>query len=195
MPNEIVFPHSTPGKVGLTARLRSGATVVVSNIALSDAGDAGVYLGSVPGGTGDGNYDVIVYDGSAVIGASSRPLMWRSGAEVLPAIPGAAMTLTIGERTSIAAAVWGATTRTLSSFGTLIADLWANATRTLTADPGASGHAATQAAVVAAAAANQAEHDATQATLATGTVRADVRAVNGTAIQGTGASNDKWRPA
>lgn len=46
---------------------------------------------------------------------------------------GDAMTLTSGERSSIATAVWAATTRTLSSFGTLAADVWAATTRVLTA--------------------------------------------------------------
>ncbi len=50
-----------------------------------------------------------------------------------PAATGDAMTLTSGERTSIAAAVWAAGTRTLSGFGTLIADIWTHATRTLSA--------------------------------------------------------------
>lgn len=45
---------------------------------------------------------------------------------------GDAMTLTAGERSSVAAAVWAAGTRTLSSFGTLAADVWAAASRTLT---------------------------------------------------------------
>jgi hypothetical protein len=166
MPAEIVFPYPTTGLTTLTARLRTGATVVGSAIALSDSASAGIYLGDVPGGTADGNYDVVVYQAGAVLGASAAPLVWRSNAEVLPAIPGAAMTLTAGERTSIAAAVWGATTRTLSSFGTLIADFWASATRTLTADPGAAAHSATQALVTAAAGVNQVEHDATQVALA-----------------------------
>lgn len=50
---------------------------------------------------------------------------------------GDAMTLTSGERSSIAAAVWSATTRTLSSFGSLVLDVitgvWSATTRTLTA--------------------------------------------------------------
>jgi hypothetical protein len=199
MPAEIVFPYPTTGLTTLTARLRTGATVVGPAIALSDSASAGIYLGDVPGGTADGNYDVVVYQAGALLGASASPLVWRSNAEVLPAIPGAAMTLTTGERTSIAGAVWGATTRTLSSFGTLVADFWANATRTLTADPGAAAHASTQALVTAAAATNQTEHDATQAAVANiGTatpIRADVRAINGQTVQGTGASNNKWRPA
>jgi hypothetical protein len=198
MPAEIVFPYPTTGLTTLTARLRTGATVVGSAIALSDSASAGIYLGDVPGGTADGNYDVVVYQASTLLGASPAPLVWRSNAEVLPAIPGAAMTLTSGERTSIATAVWGATTRTLSSFGTLIADLWGNATRTLTADPGAAAHATTQALVTAAAATNQTEHGATQSAVANiGTatpVRADLRSINGTPVQGAGVSGNKWRP-
>lgn len=38
------------------------------------------------------------------------------------------------------------------------------------------------------------EHDATQAALSTGTVRANIVQVNGTSVQGTGASDNKWRP-
>lgn len=38
---------------------------------------------------------------------------------------GDAMTLTSGERVSIATAVWVSATRTLSSFGTLVSDIWA----------------------------------------------------------------------
>jgi len=53
-----------------------------------------------------------------------------------PAAVGSAMTLTEGERASIAEAVWAATTRTLSSFGTLVSDVasavWGAVTRTLT---------------------------------------------------------------
>lgn len=56
-----------------------------------------------------------------------------------PAATGAAMTLTEGERTSIATAVWATTTRTLSSFGSLVADMaaavWAYAGRTLSTTP------------------------------------------------------------
>jgi hypothetical protein len=103
MPAEIVFPYPTTGLTTLTARLRTGATVVGSAIALSDSASAGIYLGDVPGGTADGNYDVVVYQASTVLGASARPLVWRSGAEVLPAIPGSAMTLTPAERTASAA--------------------------------------------------------------------------------------------
>jgi hypothetical protein len=53
------------------------------------------------------------------------------------AAPGAAMTLTTGERSNIALAVWSATSRTLSSFGSLVSDVaeavWSYASRTLTA--------------------------------------------------------------
>ena len=45
---------------------------------------------------------------------------------------GDAMTLTSGERTSVATAVWSSATRTLTSFGTLVADIWSYGTRTLT---------------------------------------------------------------
>lgn len=58
-----------------------------------------------------------------------------------PAASGDAMTLTAAERTSVASAVWAATTRTLSSFGTLVADVWAHATRSLTDKSGFSGEA------------------------------------------------------
>jgi hypothetical protein len=259
MPNEIQYAHLDPGLTTLTARLRTGTTDVVSGIALSDTSKPRWYVGSIPGGTADGDYEVVVYEGTELVGVGEYPMRWRSNAEVLPALladiapavrtnlatelgrmdvavstrptlaqveastvlakeatvtdrptlaqmiastlakTGDAMTLTTGERTSIAAAVWGATTRTLSSFGTLIADFWANATRTLTADPGAAAHSATQALMTAAAATNQAEHDATQSAVAgigTATpIRADVRAINGQTVQGTGASNNKWRPA
>ena len=53
------------------------------------------------------------------------------------AAPGDAMTLTTGERSNIATAVWNAASRTLTSFGTLVSDVasavWGYATRTLTA--------------------------------------------------------------
>jgi hypothetical protein len=53
------------------------------------------------------------------------------------AAPGDAMTLTSGERSNIASAVWSATSRTLTSFGTLVSDVasavWSYASRTLTA--------------------------------------------------------------
>jgi hypothetical protein len=43
------------------------------------------------------------------------------------AVPGDAMTLTSGERTATATAVWASASRTLTSFGTLVADVWAYA--------------------------------------------------------------------
>lgn len=50
---------------------------------------------------------------------------------------GDAMTLTVGERTSVGTAVWATTTRTLSSFGSLVSDVatavWGAVSRTLTA--------------------------------------------------------------
>ena len=53
------------------------------------------------------------------------------------AAPGDAVTLTTGERSNIATAVWSAASRTLTSFGTLVSDVasavWGYATRTLTA--------------------------------------------------------------
>jgi len=61
-------------------------------------------------------------------------------------VPGDAMALTSGERTSVATAVWSSATRTLSSFGTLIADIWSYVTRTLTS--GAAPSAAENAAAV-----------------------------------------------
>lgn len=48
------------------------------------------------------------------------------------AVPGDAMTLTTGERTSVAQAVWSAASRTLTSFGTLVSDVWSFVTRTIT---------------------------------------------------------------
>lgn len=48
------------------------------------------------------------------------------------AVPGDAMTLTAGERTSIGTAVWASATRTLSSYGTLVADVWDRLTSALT---------------------------------------------------------------
>jgi hypothetical protein len=50
-----------------------------------------------------------------------------------PAAAGDAMTLTAGERTNLATAIWSAGSRTLTGFGTLVADVWNYATRTLTA--------------------------------------------------------------
>lgn len=49
-----------------------------------------------------------------------------------PAATGDAMTLTSGERSNIATAVWSATTRTLTAFGSLISDIWSATTRSLT---------------------------------------------------------------
>lgn len=62
------------------------------------------------------------------------------------AVPGDAMALTSGERTSVATAVWSSATRTLSSFGTLVSDIWSYVTRTLTS--GAAPSAAENAAAV-----------------------------------------------
>lgn len=58
-----------------------------------------------------------------------------------PAAVGSAMTLTTGERTSVATSVWASATRTLSGFGTLAADVWASAARALTDKAGFSGTA------------------------------------------------------
>jgi hypothetical protein len=86
MSYEIVFPYATAAKTTLTATLRSGATVVASGIALSDTGRPGLYLGSVPNATADGDYGITVYDASLLIGASPLPLRWRSGVEVQAAL-------------------------------------------------------------------------------------------------------------
>ena len=63
----------------------------------------------------------------------------KAKTDLLPAQPaaaGSAMTLTAGERTSVAAAVWAATTRGLTTYGTLAADaavaVWSSAARSLT---------------------------------------------------------------
>jgi hypothetical protein len=59
---------------------------------------------------------------------------WKTAAGF--AAPGAAMTLTEGERTSVGTAVWAATTRTLTSIAALtsalVTAIWAAATRTVT---------------------------------------------------------------
>lgn len=267
MPAEITA--SAPTGLVLTARLAQGATIGAS-ITMTESGSLpGYYTGNVPGGTAAGRYAVMVLNGTVPIGAGE--LRWDGAAEIVPSVPGDAMALTAGERTtlrgvieastviatqataaaiktktdalpaapaavsdipsaaSIAAAVWAAGSRTLTSLGTLVADtaaaVWAAATRTLTADPGAAAHATTQAVVAAVpaavrsnlatelaridvavstresetsaatrATANQTEHDATQATLASGTLQVDLRKVNGIAVDGSGTPADPWGP-
>ena len=48
------------------------------------------------------------------------------------AVAGDAMTLTPGERTTVASSVWNSATRSLTTFGTLIADIWAYLTASAT---------------------------------------------------------------
>lgn len=79
---------------------------------------------------------------TAIEAAGSHLALIKAKTDNLPASPaatGAAMTLTEGERTSIADAVWATTTRTLSSFGSLVADMaaavWAYTGRALTVNP------------------------------------------------------------
>jgi hypothetical protein len=133
MPNEIQYAHLDPGLTTLTARLRTGTTDVVSGIALSDTINPRWYVGSIPGGVADGDYEVVVYEGTELVGVGEYPMRWRSNAEVLPALladiapavrtnlatelarmdvavstraaTGAAMTLTPGERTTLAAQI------------------------------------------------------------------------------------------
>lgn len=48
------------------------------------------------------------------------------------AVAGDAMTLTTGERTTVASSVWSSATRSLTTFGTLISDIWAYLTASAT---------------------------------------------------------------
>ena len=65
-------------------------------------------------------------DGSGnVILATSQP-------NYAPAKAGDAMTLTTGERSSVATAVWANGTRDLTAYGSLVSDIWSAATRSLT---------------------------------------------------------------
>jgi hypothetical protein len=306
MPNEIQYAHLDPGLTTLTARLRTGTTDVVSGIALSDTINPRWYVGSIPGGVADGDYEVVVYEGTELVGVGEYPMRWRSNAEVLPALladiapavrtnlatelarmdvavstraaTGAAMTLTPGERTTLAAQIEAAlladgdgqafvnaivaaignvnvnqavfvaairadleragglldvlpTLTEIEASAILAKQAQVNAikakTDLLPAAPAAVGDIPTAATVAAQvrtnlttelgridvavstreaesaaasrASTNQTEHDATQAAIAnigtTAPIRADVRAINGQSVQGTGASNNKWRPA
>lgn len=73
--------------------------------------------------------------------------------------------------------------------GATAAEVWANASRTLTADPGASAHATTQTVLAAV----KAKTDAL--TITSGNINANIEAVNGQPINGTGTESDPWRPA
>lgn len=125
--------------LSLTAKVLSGATVAASGAMTEPAisGVVGRYSATISS-LADGDYSVVVVDASGKV-YGGGPLRVAGNAEISTALSAA----------EIAAAVWSATTRTLTGFGTLIADLWVHATRTLTADPGAAGHATTQAAVAA----------------------------------------------
>lgn len=74
--------------------------------------------------------------GGTVDDISGRDLTNLDVAVGSRAVAGDAMTLTGGERSNIATAVWGATTRTLSSFGSLASDaaaaVWSAVARTIT---------------------------------------------------------------
>lgn len=79
------------------------------------------------------NFDALDIDESGRVVAASV----ASGVTVTTNNDKTGYALTSGERTSIATAVWGATTRTLSSFGTLVSDIatavWGATSRTLSA--------------------------------------------------------------
>jgi type IV secretory pathway VirB6-like protein len=171
MPHEITA--SGQSGLALQARLLQGTAQVGTTITLTEAPAlAGYYTGSVPGGVPAGAYVVQYLNGGAVV--ASGDLRWDGSAEVLPAsgdVPTAA---------AVAAAV-------RTNLATELARV----------DVAVSTREA-ETAAAARAIASQAEHDATQtAVAAIGTstpLRADVRAINGQAVQGTGASNNKWRP-
>lgn len=128
--------------------------------ALTTAGSIGKLLAALPGSIWDvvlSGHTTTGTTGAALNSASSAGDPW---ATALPgsytsgqagnivgnnlnatvssrAIPGDAMALTSGERTTLAGVIWANASRTLTSFGTLVADVatavWAAGARTLTA--------------------------------------------------------------
>jgi hypothetical protein len=86
--NEIQFPYTATGLTTLTASLfKSGnagaGASPIANITMSDTTSAGVYWGSVPTtpATAAGQYTVVIYDGSTVVGAGM--LNWSGTAEII----------------------------------------------------------------------------------------------------------------
>lgn len=152
----------------LTARLMQGATAAVSGISLSESPVAGLYTGSVPGGTAAGAYQVLVNSGADIV--ATGPMQWDGSAEVLPGGGG-------GDSAAIAAAVWASAARTLTEAGSTVSDDIAAAVR-------------------AALAVELARIDATISSRHQAGVRinSNIVAVNGLNIMGAGTEVDPWGP-
>lgn len=137
------------GQTGLTVTVdvyRNG-TEIVAAASATDAGD-GLYTYTLASGsnTVEGIYIAVFKTATTTVDQQHLVAGWEvgtGGVENLDAavssrsVAGDAMTLTAGERTTLASSVWSSATRTLTSFSTLVADVWAYATRTLTSGGGA----------------------------------------------------------
>lgn len=125
-----ITAHCYPG-LSLQVRLMQGATPVGAVLNMTESAQAGYYTVATPGGLADGAYQLLLINGGQVIGQNSGIV--RSGvfvdaavlADIPPAVrtnlatelgrmdvavstraaPGAAMALTPGERTTLAAQI------------------------------------------------------------------------------------------
>ncbi len=136
--------------------------------------------------------------------ADTVAAVWAAATRTLTADPGAAAHATTQAAVAaVPAAVRTNLTTELARLDVAVSTREAESAASARAAADIAEHDATQATLAtlqtAATAASQhaaqlVEHDATQAALSTGTVRANIVQVNGTSVQGTGASDNKWRP-
>lgn len=84
MAHDIRATHTT-GRT-LTAKLFTAGAQVGPLISLTETSQAGYYTGSVPSGTAMGIYDVLLFEGAALL--DSRPLRWDGLAEEAVVVPG-----------------------------------------------------------------------------------------------------------
>jgi hypothetical protein len=124
--------HSGSGQFG-------GAAVTVLNNTtsiLADTDDLQQNQGNWVTATGFSTHSPSDVWSAATRTLTTDAVLAASQPNYAPAIAGDAMTLTTGERASIASAVWAAGTRTLTGFGTLVSDvataIWGFASRTIT---------------------------------------------------------------
>jgi hypothetical protein len=132
------YTESKVGKTGLTVTcdVWEGTSEIITAGSAVEIGD-GLYYYTLASGSVDAstNYVAVFKTATSSVDQQHIPALWVVGRTWVNRVDeaiSAAKTLTTGERTSIATAVWASAARTLTSFGTLAADVWAYASRTLT---------------------------------------------------------------
>jgi len=120
----VTFPTSVASPTNITA----GTITTVTN--LTNAPTNGDFTAAMKTSLNAATPSVTVSDKTGFsLTAAYDP------AKTVYAVPGDAMALTSGERTTLAGVIWANASRTLTSFGTLVADIatavWGAATRTL----------------------------------------------------------------